>query len=53
LAARITIPNVRYRLDIGNCLTEGDFLRMEGLGMLANLSAGAASRGSLRAPNME
>ena len=36
LAARITIPNVRYRLDIGNRLIGGEFSRVEALGMLAN-----------------
>jgi phosphoribosylamine--glycine ligase len=36
LAARITIPNVRYRLDIGNRLIAGDFARVEALGLMAN-----------------
>jgi phosphoribosylamine-glycine ligase len=36
LATRITIPNVRYRLDIGNRLIGGEFSRVEALGMLAN-----------------
>jgi phosphoribosylamine--glycine ligase len=36
LAPRITIPNVRYRLDIGNRLIAGDFARLEALGILAN-----------------
>jgi phosphoribosylamine--glycine ligase len=36
LAGRITIPNVRYRLDIGSRLIAGDFARVEALGLLAN-----------------
>jgi phosphoribosylamine--glycine ligase len=34
LAARVTIPNVRYRRDIGARLIEGDFARIVSLGML-------------------
>jgi len=34
LAARITIPNVRYRTDIGARLTTGDFDRVERMGLL-------------------
>ena len=35
LAARITIPNVRYRRDIGERLISGDFARLEALGLLS------------------
>jgi phosphoribosylamine--glycine ligase len=35
LAGRIIIPNIRYRLDIGNRLIAGDFARVEALGMMA------------------
>src|SRR5215213_2835095 len=35
LAARITIPNVRYRRDIGERLINGDFARLEALGLLS------------------
>ena len=34
LAGRITIPNVRYRRDIGDRLLNGDFARVESLGLL-------------------
>ena len=34
LAGRITIPNVRYRRDIGERLMGGDFARVEALGLL-------------------
>ena len=34
LAARVTIPNVRYRRDIGARLIAGDFARVESIGML-------------------
>jgi phosphoribosylamine--glycine ligase len=33
LASRITIPNVRYRRDIGDRLIAGDFARLEALGL--------------------
>ena len=33
LAGRITIPNVRYRSDIGDRLMAGDYARLEALGM--------------------
>src|SRR5436305_389964 len=36
LAARVVIPNVRYRRDIGARLIAGDFSRIEGLGLLGN-----------------
>jgi len=34
LAGRVTIPNVRYRRDIGSRLIAGDFARVERLGLL-------------------
>ena len=34
LATRVTVPNVRYRRDIGNRLINGDFARAEALGLL-------------------
>ena len=34
LAARVAIPNVRYRRDIGDRLIAGDFARVESLGLL-------------------
>jgi phosphoribosylamine--glycine ligase len=34
LAGRVTIPNVRYRRDIGSRLIAGDFARVEALGLL-------------------
>ena len=34
-ARRLTIPNVRYRLDIGERLEAGDFARLERLGLLS------------------
>ena len=34
LAARVVIPDVRYRRDIGARLIAGDFSRVEGLGLL-------------------
>jgi phosphoribosylamine---glycine ligase len=39
LAARVTIPNVRYRTDIGARLVAGDFARVERLGLLGELPA--------------
>ena len=33
-AAPILIPNVRYRLDIGDRLIAGDFARLEALSLL-------------------
>jgi phosphoribosylamine-glycine ligase len=33
-AARVTIPNARYRLDIGDRLIAGDYARLERLGLL-------------------
>jgi phosphoribosylamine-glycine ligase len=36
LAARITIPNVRYRRDIGARLMGGDFARVETLGLFGD-----------------
>ena len=36
LAARVTIPNVRYRRDIGRRLIAGEFRRVESLGLLAD-----------------
>jgi phosphoribosylamine--glycine ligase len=35
-AARVAIPNVRYRLDIGDRLIAGDFVRLEALGLLGD-----------------
>lgn len=35
-AARVAIPNVRYRLDIGDRLIAGDFARVEALGLLGD-----------------
>jgi phosphoribosylamine--glycine ligase len=43
LAARVTIPNVRYRTDIGARLTAGDFDRVEKLGLLDAAPIGAAA----------
>ena len=34
LAAKVHIPNMRYRLDIGNRLIAGDWARLEALGYL-------------------
>lgn len=34
-AARIVIPNMRYRLDIGDRLIAGDYARVEALGLLS------------------
>jgi hypothetical protein len=34
LAERIGVPNARYRRDIGNKLIEGDFSKVEALGLL-------------------
>jgi len=34
LADRVIVPNVRYRRDIGSTLIEGDFARVENLGLL-------------------
>jgi phosphoribosylamine---glycine ligase len=42
LAARITIPDVRYRTDIGARLVAGDFARVEALGLLDAAPAAAA-----------
>jgi phosphoribosylamine--glycine ligase len=42
LAARVTIPNVRYRTDIGARLTAGDFDRVERLGLFDAAPAAAA-----------
>ena len=40
LAARVVIPNVRYRRDIGENLINGDFDRVENLGLLDPLPEG-------------
>jgi phosphoribosylamine--glycine ligase len=40
LAARIVIPNVRYRRDIGEKLINGDLARVERLGFLDPLPKG-------------
>jgi phosphoribosylamine--glycine ligase len=41
-ARSIMIPNGRYRLDIGDRLMSGDYARVEALGLLDPLTAGAA-----------
>ncbi len=35
-AGRITVPNLRYRLDIGDRLAAGDYARLEALGLLGD-----------------
>ncbi|HET9159586.1 MAG TPA: hypothetical protein VFN88_03165, partial [Caulobacteraceae bacterium] len=47
-ARKITIPNVRYRLDIGERLIEQDWSRLQRLGLLEPLEKPAARR--LRSP---
>ncbi len=42
--SRITIPNVRYRRDIGAGLIAGDFARVERLGLLSKAESGGGTR---------
>ena len=53
LAARVTIPNVRYRRDIGDRLIAGDFARVEALGLLDDCAEPPAQNARTEAPLME
>ena len=53
LAARVTIPNVRYRCDIGDRLIAGDLSRVEALGLLDDCAEPSAQNARTEAPLME
>jgi len=50
LAARVTIPNVRYRRDIGDRLIAGDFSRVEALVLLDDCADRSAQNARTEAP---